>query len=666
MRLNSEMALCQNETRCALLVTVTLMSSRLSIPRRVFLGFVLVLTVSGLVSVASIVQHQRTAATLSLLREGYLPLALLVSEGRATQSVLGNLLERMMSERSTRATRAWLNAGRRGRPRLLEQAMASVGRIEATAPPAPERKTLSRIRRDLKHVQRALRIDEPLYDRLYEHLDEGDRDGAQQVLTELRARERNVDARLRSAWNTILARIEATSAAAAEQQTQFVTILVVLGIVGFMIGVLVTVWSQRMLSPLPRLQQRVEAVARGDLVRRLEPTGDDEIGRLTQEFERMVAALAARDQRLREASENQRRLQQMQAQILADLSAAVLVVDADGVLLAQNPSAERLFGIEHSAAGLRLSNSELGIQLPSLLEAIDDVSGKGVSKTLLEETFHGDTERLLNLIVTPFGSETNDARRRQVLVVVEDVTEAVRTKARLIQTERLAAIGRMAAHVTHEVRNPLSSIGLNVELLEEELRDAGPSSRELVTAIQREIDRLRSLTEEYLRVARLPTPDLTVEPITDLVRAVTDFMRRELSANDVTLVVEVGQEVPPVALDEGQIRQVLLNLIKNARDAMSEGGTLTVRVSGEDDGVLISVKDTGVGMDEAQQARVFDLFYTTKTLGTGLGLPLTQQIVIAHGGRIRCLSEPKLGTTFELWFPAAPREAEREATVAAT
>lgn len=642
------------------------MSPRLSIPRRVFLGFALVLTVSGLVAVASIVQHQRTAATLSLLREGYLPLALLVSEGRATQSVLGNLLERMMSERSTAATRAWLNAGRRGRPRVLAQALSSVERLEAQAPPAPERKTLSRVRRDLKHIQKALGISEPLYGRLYELLDAGDRDGAQRVLTELRARERTVDARFRSAWNTILARIEATSAAAAEQQNQFITILVILGVVGFVIGVLVTVWSQRMLSPLSRLQQRVEAVARGDLVRQLGPTGDDEIGRLAQEFERMVAALAARDQRLREASENQQRLQHMQSQILADLSAAVLVVDAEGVLLAQNPAAEQLFGLGPAATGQLLTESDLSSQIPALLRFIEEVSAQGTPKTQFEEPLKGPLERSLNLFVTPFGTETDDQSRHQVLVVAEDVTEAVQTKARLIQSERLAAIGRMAAHVTHEVRNPLSSIGLNVELLEDELRNAGPAARELVMAVQREIDRLRSLTDEYLRVARLPTPDLHVEPINELVIAVTDFMRRELSATHIELVVEVSQGQPCVAMDEAQIRQVLLNLLKNARDAMSEGGRLTVTVNEEQDGVVLRVTDTGVGMDEAQQARVFDLFYTTKTLGTGLGLPLTQQIVVAHGGRIRCISEVGHGTTFELWLPAAAHHAGRAVAVAAS
>lgn len=632
------------------------MRSRLSIPRRVFLGFALVLILSSLVSVASVVQHQRTEATLSLLHEGYLPLSLQVSECRATQSVFINLLERMPAERNSWATRNWLNTNRRKRPELLDQALTRIAKVEALAPPPAERRTLADLRRDLRRVQRAVRKGEERYGELYRALDEGDQSTAERVLADLRVRERTVDGRLRAAWNTILSRIEAVSAQAAQQQEQSIVVLVVIGLMALLVGVAVTIWSQRMLSPLPRLQQRVEAVARGDLARRFEPAADDEIGRLAQEFERMVDALAARDQRLREAAENQLRLQQMQSQILSDLSAAVLVIEGDGRLLIQNPAAELLFGVVGSGSEAELSVVGLLQRLPGLQEAVARVSVAGGTCLLSEERLTGDREgqpeRLLNVFVSPFGAEVGALAQRQVLIVAEDVTESVRTKARLIQTERLAAVGRMAAHVTHEVRNPLSSIGLNVELLEEELVDSGSEARELVVAIQREIERLRALTEEYLRVARLPTPQLTPEDMGDVVRDTVEFMRRELRTGGVEVRVELAA-APQVALDEGQFRQVLINLMRNARDAMADGGVLTLRVCQVRGGVELQVADTGVGMDAEQRARIFDLFYTTKKLGTGLGLPLSQQIVLAHGGSIVCQSAQGSGTLFRLWFPAA-------------
>ena len=112
---------------------------RLTIPRRVFLAFALMLAVSGLASVASFVQHQRTAATLSLVHEGYLPLSVTVSEARATQSVFGNLLDRVLSERDSSSTRTWLSAARRARPATVERALAGIGQIERMAPPSADR-----------------------------------------------------------------------------------------------------------------------------------------------------------------------------------------------------------------------------------------------------------------------------------------------------------------------------------------------------------------------------------------------------------------------------------------------------------------------------------------------------------------------------------------------
>ncbi|MDD9943226.1 MAG: ATP-binding protein [Myxococcales bacterium] len=660
-------------------------ATRLSIPRRVFLGFALVLSVAGLVSVASVVQHQRTAATLRLLEEGYLPLSLTVSELRATQTVFGDLLDRMLSERNERATRAWLNAGRRARPDMLARALSGVAHVEGMAPPAPDRKTLAKLRRDLKRVETTLHKGEPRYEELYQALDTGDRATAERVLADLRVRERVIDSRLRSARNTILARIEATSAAAATQQEQAITVLWVLAVVALLVGVGVTVWSQRMLSPLPKLQERVEAVARGDLAAlQPGPTGDDELGRLAQEFERMVAALAARDQSLREASADVQRLQRLQAQILADLSAAVLVVDADGVLLTRNPAAGALFGLGPEAVGSRIAQHGFYDRLPELGEAVEAVALGREAWSMTELTLSGATpggpgeapvqggeegaqsdgaNRLVNLVVAPFGpgdgredrpeQEEGPNGRRQVLVVAEDVTDAARTKARLIQTERLAAIGRMAAHVTHEVRNPLSSIGLNVELLEDELLGESVEARDLLKAIHREIDRLRNVTDEYLRVARLPKPQLVAEDLADLARNAASFLRPELESAGVQLELDLPDDLPTLALDEIQFRQVLINLMKNAREAMPDGGTVHVAARVRAGGVQLVVSDTGGGMDPEQRERIFDLFYTTKKLGTGLGLPLTQQIVRAHGGRIRCDSTPGQGTRFELWFPVA-------------
>jgi len=219
-----------------------------------------------------------------------------------------------------------------------------------------------------------------------------------------------------------------------------------------------------------------------------------------------------------------------------------------------------------------------------------------------------------------------------------------------VQSERLAAVGRMAAHVTHEIRNPLSSIGLNLELLEEELETAGieTEARQLVSAIRREVDHLSELSEEYLSLARPKIPRMEREDLAELVRELASFVEVELRRAEVALHIEIADGVPDVMIDEAQIRQSLTNLVRNAKEAMPKGGTLTIALSVVDGMVELSVSDTGPGIPEDIRQSVFDPFFTTKNRGTGLGLAITRQIVEAHQGTIVCEPVEPHGTRFRM------------------
>jgi nitrogen fixation/metabolism regulation signal transduction histidine kinase len=489
------------------------------------------------------------------------------------------------------------------------------------------------------------------YTDLFDARSSGDARRAEDVLADLAAEERAVDSELRGARRLLQERIEIVSSTAAEQERQAAILLMALTALALLVGVVVLWLAYRMLSPLPRLQRRVAVVARGDLSPAATLRSNDELGRLSEAFEEMVAALATRDVRLREAAEAELRLKRVQEQIVANLSAAVLVVDADGVVRTANPAAHRVLGLPRDAVGGRLDALGLLSKLPALRDAMERVDA-GAERAVLEAVSVGpSTDQSVNVLVTPFVPD-DPSEARGALVVAEDVTEELRTKARLIHTERLAAIGRMAAHVTHEVRNPLSSIGLNVEMLEDEVGNS-PESKALLRAIQREIDRLTSITEEYLRLARLPQPRLEPESIGELVASVASFVAREMEGSGVELRVEVEEGLPAVALDEAQVRQAFLNLLRNARESMPGGGSVEVSATRAAGGVAVCVRDHGAGIDPAVREHIFDLFYTTKERGTGLGLPLTQQIVVAHGGTIECVGEPEGGTTFHLWFPQA-------------
>jgi two-component system NtrC family sensor kinase len=229
---------------------------------------------------------------------------------------------------------------------------------------------------------------------------------------------------------------------------------------------------------------------------------------------------------------------------------------------------------------------------------------------------------------------------------------------RLIRSERLAAVGQIAAQITHEVRNPLSSIGLNAELLEEELEGLpSPASqrneaRALVRAIVKEVDRLTEITEEYLRFARLPQARLEKERLEPMVRSLLDFMAGELNARGIILESDLDAANCWVAADEHQLRQALLNLVRNAADAMPKGGRLRVTAKRPDSSrVILELTDTGEGIAPEHVAKIFDPFFSTKKGGTGLGLALTQQIVSDHGGTIELRSKPGQGTTFTIGLP---------------
>jgi signal transduction histidine kinase len=226
----------------------------------------------------------------------------------------------------------------------------------------------------------------------------------------------------------------------------------------------------------------------------------------------------------------------------------------------------------------------------------------------------------------------------------------------LIRSERLAATGRIAAQITHEIRNPLSSIGLNAELLEDELGGSAEAGR-LLRSIQREVDRLTEITEQYLRFARLPQPKLEPEDLGIIARSLAEFAREECARQRVELAVELAPA--PALADENQMRQALLNLLRNAREAMPDGGQLRVS-SGVDDGTAwVRVHDSGPGIPAPDRARIFEPFFTTKEGGTGLGLALTRQIVSGHGGRIDIEGEPGQGTTFVVRLPALDRAQRR-------
>jgi signal transduction histidine kinase len=235
-----------------------------------------------------------------------------------------------------------------------------------------------------------------------------------------------------------------------------------------------------------------------------------------------------------------------------------------------------------------------------------------------------------------------------------DVTEEDEILRRLLRSERLAAVGTLAAGLAHEVRNPLNSASLQLTLLERRLGrgDEAASVLPIAGIIKSEIDRLDRLVREFLAFAQ-PRP---LEPrpvdVAELFSAVTGLITPEAESAKVSIAVDVAPGTPPVLGEAERLRQVLLNLTRNAVEAMADAGgrlRLRARLAGAE--VELAVEDDGPGFGE--QLPVFDAFFTTKSQGTGLGLSIVHRIVADHGGAIRVESRPGR-TCFTLALPAAP------------
>jgi signal transduction histidine kinase len=338
------------------------------------------------------------------------------------------------------------------------------------------------------------------------------------------------------------------------------------------------------------------------------------------------------------------KLQEAEAYSRAIVETAVdgiLALDDEDFIESANPAAEKIFGCPIK----EMVGRKVGTFLPW---------PKDEAPTELEAQRLDGAKFPMEIAV----SETQLSDRRVRIAIVRDITERKRLENAKLQAERLATIGTMTAKVAHEIRNPLGSIKLNLDLVRKEIdrlsqtsQHAPEEGRELVDALRAEAGRIQRVIEEYLQFARLPKPKRQPVDLKELLERKLGFLHAGLDEAKVELRCEFDPGLPHVLADEEQLWQALLNLIRNAVDAMPGGGVLTVRTHRNGALAELQVVDTGKGMTPEQTQQLFVPFFSTKATGTGLGLAMAQQIVAEHEGRIECASEVGKGTTFTLHLP---------------
>ncbi len=248
-------------------------------------------------------------------------------------------------------------------------------------------------------------------------------------------------------------------------------------------------------------------------------------------------------------------------------------------------------------------------------------------------------------------------------MVVQDQSEPAMADDSSATVQRLldqyTEIARLAGGLAHEIKNPLSTIRLNMELLAEDLGEPQtPAQRRAlkrVEVVRRECQRLQGLLDDFLKYAKVRRLHLEPSDLNHQIEDVLEFFAPEAKDAGVEIVRYLDPDLPSVMLDREAFRQALLNLIINAKQAMPDGGQLVIRTAAQGDTVAVYLIDTGCGMDDRTASKMFEAFFSTKSGGSGLGLPTTQKIIAGLGGRIRVESEVGHGTQFTVELPVPAR-----------
>jgi len=395
--------------------------------------------------------------------------------------------------------------------------------------------------------------------------------------------------------------------------------------------------AERTARPVHWLTQVAQRLARGDLGARLVPTTRDEVGQLTRAFNAMADHLQEQVTTL--ATERGRL-----AGVLEHMADGVIITDSEGQVQLINPAAARLLGTDQvDALGRSLAQVVRRYQLIDLWQRSRERGDEQAQAVEIEQR-----GLFLQAIVTPLREDG----RRGYLLILQDLT-----RLRRLETVRRDFV----SNISHELRTPLASIKALVDTLRDGALADPPAAQHFLDRMEVEVDALTQMVQELLELSRIESGQVPLSlravAVADVVGPPVERLRPQAERAGLILAVDLPSDLPLVLGDAERLQQVMTNLVHNAVKFTPAGGQVTISAQGGPDEVVISVRDTGVGIPPADLPRIFERFYKVDRArsrgGTGLGLAIAKHIVQAHGGRIWAESREGKGSTFYFSLPVA-------------